>query len=465
MRAAPEGTVPAWSTRWEETLARRTDTVLVAAGRVWTGRELMALAERIDHALRRANLRPDDRVVVALPPGAALIASIVACTTSGYAVAPMAADGTVGLALDAVNATAILAEAPQAVPDVAWREVTHGVALGTRDTRRDVASVMEAADGRWILATSGSSGEPRWIACSDAAVWSVVSTHRAALGGGDARQLSALPWHHAFGLVLDLLLGLLDGALLVREASGGRDAASMVQTARAFETTRLNAVPATLTRLLAHPDGRATLATLTSGIVGGAPISARLATSLQDTALRVGYGQTEAAPGITLGAAGEFHERWIGRPLGCELTTVDDRLHFRGVNAPVGRWSRGTFVPNPDRAGWQDTGDLVSAVGDGWRFDGRASDEFKLSNGRWVAASRLEAAIRAATGAEEVLLWSPDGDVITCAVTAPASFDASVVRALLGALAARLDVVHVVPASAWSRTPKGDVDRRRPPTV
>ncbi|MDX2183440.1 MAG: class I adenylate-forming enzyme family protein [Gemmatimonadaceae bacterium] len=454
-----------WDRHWDERLARRSDTVLVADGRVWTGRELVALADVLRRALEQAGLRLDDRVVLALPSGASLIAALVACTMNGAVIAPIAPELGIEIALDAVAADAVIASAPQDIAGIVWRDVAPGLALGTRARpQRDVTSA-DAALGRWVLSTSGSSGEPRWISCSDAAVESVLASHRAALGSGPARLLSALPWHHAFGLVLDLLLGLQDGALIVREASGGRDAASMVHTARAFDTTRLNAVPATITRLLGHPDGRALLAQCTSGIIGGAPITARLAASLQGTRLRVGYGQTEAAPGITLGAPGEFRERWIGRPLGCEVVSIEGRLHFRGANAPVGRWASGRFVANPNRSDWQDTGDVVSADADGWRFEGRASDDFKLSNGRWVAAAQLEAAIRASTGAEEALLWSIDGESINCAVTAPRSFDDDAVRRVLGSLASRVPRIHRVPATAWSRTPKGDVDRRRPPAV
>lgn len=465
MRAASDASIPAWRRRWDDAVARRTDTVLVAAGRVWTGRELLGLADRISEALRTFDDGAETRVVVALPSDAPLIAALIACTTTGCAIAPMAADGNIGAALDAVAGRAVLTDVPREIAGVQWQTVAHGIVLGTRSATSATPASSASAEGRWILSTSGSSGEPRWIACSDAAIERVLTSHRAALGGGTARILSVLPWHHAFGLVLDLLLGLFDAALIVRESSGGRDAASMVQTARAFELTRLNAVPATISRLLAHPDGRELLASFTSGIVGGAPISARLASALHGTRLRVGYGQTEAAPGITLGAPGEFRERWIGRALGCDVTSIDDRLHFRGVNAPVGRWERGVFVPNTNRSGWQDTGDVVSADADGWRFEGRASDDFKLSNGRWVAAARLEAAIRAATGAEDVLLWSTDGEVISCAVTAPSTFDESAARSALGPLAARVDVVHRVPTSAWSRTPKGELDRRRPPTL
>jgi acyl-coenzyme A synthetase/AMP-(fatty) acid ligase len=233
----------------------------------------------------------------------------------------------------------------------------------------------------------------------------------------------------------------------------------------ACAATHLDAVPYTLRRLAARADGRALLARLRGGVVGGAPVDAELARALAGARLRVGYGQTEAAPGICLGAPGEWRAGILGRPLGCEVRIDDDGvLAFRGPNACVGEWADGRLRRLP--AGrWVRTGDLARREPDGsYTYEGRAGDAFKLANGRHVAAAAVEHAVRAAfPTVREALLSSPDGHALLLAVTADGTPPvADAVAPLLGALAGRPLRVVAVPADAWVRTPKGELDRRHP---
>ncbi len=111
------------------------------------------------------------------------------------------------------------------------------------------------------------------------------------------------------------------------------------------------------------------------------------------------------------------------------------------------------------------TGDLVErGECGGLRFIGRASDAFKLANGRFVGAARHEAAIRRALPEVEEAMLRPDGDeslelLLTVADTASAPSTSRAALALHGDPRAR---ATVVPREAWRRTQKGDVDRRRP---
>jgi long-subunit acyl-CoA synthetase (AMP-forming) len=227
-------------------------------------------------------------------------------------------------------------------------------------------------------------------------------------------------------------------------------------------------------RLLAATDaGRALLGGLRGGVVGGAPADAALAAALAGTRLRVGYGQTEASPGITLGDPGAWRAGALGRPLGCEVRLdADGVLAFRGPNACLGTWvadGRGAgalTVEPPDR--WVRTGDLARAEADGtYTYEGRAADSFKLANGRFVAAAAVEGAVRARwPRLGEVLLSTPDGTALVLAVS-PADggnpgLDPGGLAEVLGPLAGRpLRVVRVEP-DAWARTPKGELDRRFP---
>jgi acyl-CoA synthetase (AMP-forming)/AMP-acid ligase II len=277
--------------------------------------------------------------------------------------------------------------------------------------------------------------------------------------------LSVLPWSHAFGLVLDLLPALLAGAEIIRDPEGGRSPASLVSLADRWGATHLNAVPLTLRRLTEHERGDGLLDVLAGGIVGGAAVSAPLAERLSDTHLRVGYGQTEAAPGITLGARGVWAANYLGVPVGCEVTVSDaGTLCFRGPNACLGTWSNGTLQrKDPNR--WVDTGDLVERDGDAFSYRGRADDTFKLPNGRLVEAGAWEARLK--------VQFAPLRDALVCTVAGhdvcvalclnsdaadPPSHDA--VSACLDAIAQYVDDVCVVPSTEWQSLPKGEVDRR-----
>jgi long-subunit acyl-CoA synthetase (AMP-forming) len=322
-------------------------------------------------------------------------------------------------------------------------------------------------DARLLLQTSGTAGPARWIALSDANMLAVLESHRPLQPLDAAVLLSVLPWHHAFGLVLELLPALLDGAELLREPSGGRDPDSVLALAASHPVTHLNAVPRTVRLLAERADGRALLERLAGGVVGGAPVGHALATALARTRLRVGYGQTEAAPGIALGEPGEWRDGILGRPLGCEVRIDDDGvLAFRGPNACLGEWRDGALVRlPPDR--WVRTGDLARRETDeSLTFEGRLAHGFKLANGRHAATAEIERAILARVPAlRDVLLSSPDGETLVLACTPsdghPLPGPEQVVPAL-GTLRGRpLRVVGVAP-DRWVRTPKGELDRRFP---
>ncbi|MGZ8379139.1 MAG: class I adenylate-forming enzyme family protein [Gemmatirosa sp.] len=438
-----------------------TADALVPAASLWAG------ARRWTHALRARGLGPGDRLVCALPPGPAFVMVLVAALWDGLTFVPVppAADARATLAL----VDARIAVVPEARGDDP--RLVAAQPAGTPPDAHPAAPAARGAptpDARFLLQTSGTTGARRWIALSDANVRAVLESHAPHLGLDGAVLLSVLPWHHAFGLVIELLPALLAGAELIRDPSAGRDAAAMLVVARAHGVTHLHAVPRTVRLLAEHPEGEAVLRALSGGVIGGAPADEALARVLSRTRLRVGYGQTEAAPGIALGDPGAWRAGTLGRPLGCDVRLDDDGvLAFRGANACLGEWRDGALVHlAPDR--WVHTGDLARAERDGtYTFEGRRAASFKLANGRFVAADAIERAVRARFPAlREVLLSSADGESLSLACT-PAD-DASPLPApadvapLLGALATRPLRVVAVADARWVRTPKGELDRRFP---
>lgn len=448
-----------------------TRDALVPAATLWTG------ARRWVEWLRARGVTAGDRLVCALPPGPAFVMVLVAALWEELTFVPVPPGADVEAELDAADARLAVA-APGARHSLGTAVVGCEAAgtppAGAGPTPRPRRG-LPTPEARFLLRTSGTTGAPRRVALSDANVRAVLDSHAPLLGLEGATALSVLPWHHAFGLVMELLPALLAGAEVVRDPSGGRDPASMLAVAAEHPVTHLSAVPYTA-RLLAESDaGVALLGRLRGGVVGGAPADAALADVLRATRLRVGYGQTEASPGITLGDPGAWRAGALGRPLGCAVRLdADGVLAFRGPNACLGRWRDGALAAEaPGR--WVRTGDLARAERDGtYTFEGRVADSFKLENGRFVAAAAVERAVCARwPDVGEALLSSPDGRSFVLAVSAAAGAGpdaagpagAADLADVLGPLAARpLRVVRVAPG-AWARTPKGELDRRFPTGV
>jgi acyl-CoA synthetase (AMP-forming)/AMP-acid ligase II len=441
----------------------------IPAASVWTGARLWT------QAFRAAGLGAGDRVVLALPPSAAFLQALVGALWDGLTVAlappPADTDRAESLRAD-LDARVIVTPAW----DVADAPVEAGHWLAHWCEGPVAAGLADAVspptpDVRFLLRTSGTTGAGSCVALTDAGVWSCLRSHLPLLGlhEAESRVLSVLPWHHVFGLIFDLMPALLSGAEVVRDPLGGRDAAALIALAEATRPTHLNAVPLVLKRLLAAGEpGRALLRSLDGGIVGGAPVDAALADALSHTHLRVGYGQTEASPGIALGGPGEFPGAgYLGRPLGCEthIETERGELLFRGENACAGYWRPGVGLERHAADRWVATGDLVRADADGGLFLlGRADDAFKLANGRRVEAGVLETAIKTTfPQVAEAFLLTPDGESLTLFVAlhgaetaAPTPAEAAAALGPAGRLLARVEAAD---HSGWACTPKGALDR------
>ena len=154
------------------------------------------------------------------------------------------------------------------------------------------------------------------MALSDANLHAVLSSHLPLLGLEGARVLSILPWTHAFGLIIDLLPALLAGGVVVRDPAGGRDPRSMADLLRRERITHLSGVPLAYRRLVEYTGDDSLLRQLRGGVVGGAAVTPSLAELLAGTHLRVGYGLTEASPGLSLGRPGEWVPYALGLPVG-----------------------------------------------------------------------------------------------------------------------------------------------------
>ena len=332
-----------------------------------------------------------------------------------------------------------------------------------------------------LLATSGTTAEPRWIALSTTNIFSVIDSHLPALALHDARtdtysaarMLSVLPLHHAFGLIIDFFTAFFVGAEIVRDTSNGRDMTQILALAQKHQITHCSMVPLLAQRLVALPEGRDFLRSLQGGVIGGAPVNTELATFLRNTRLRTGYGQTEASPGITLGVPSVWEAGYLGSALGCETRiNANGVLEFRGDNAHCGRWTeQGLITLPPDR--WVETGDYVKLcteiIGErdaaAYCFVGRADDAFKLANGRFIPAPIWEALLKSRIeGCVEAMITTLDGEKCSVCLAFRENIppETQVTHTILDALGISpeiLGTLHFWKTSDWLLTPKGSTDR------
>lgn len=315
----------------------------------------------------------------------------------------------------------------------------------------------------WIP-TSGSGGMHKWIGLSDEGLWSVLDSHRQAMAIPEgARVYSYLPWNHIFGLVLDCLLALFSRAELLRSSHPGHIEENLAEMT-AFDTEYLSSVPFFIQKILLVTQGATALQRLQGGIIGGAPVNRTLANFLANTRLRVGYGQTEASPGICLGQPGVWSEGYLGKPLACQVRINEqDELEFRGKNVYYADWQEDGFHYHSKQR-WQATGDRVEALTDGgFRFLGRCDTSFKLSNGFFVHPHTLECKLQQQIPSlQEVLIGSQiGGEELFLLYSADSAVDEQKIRDLLVKMEKKVSIIKQIDFSEWIRTPKGEIQRKK----
>ena len=75
----------------------------------------------------------------------------------------------------------------------------------------------KSLESRFILQTSGSTGNSKFVCLAEDAIHNVIQTHSKYLNQNKTSVLSILPWTHCFGLVLDLLMCTLHSDMIIRD--------------------------------------------------------------------------------------------------------------------------------------------------------------------------------------------------------------------------------------------------------
>lgn len=293
-----------------------------------------------------------------------------------------------------------------------------------------------------VLFTSGSTGSPKGVLNTQGMLCA------AAQGSGLLVQnsqppvvLDWLPWHHTVGGNATLHGVLREGGSFYIDdgrptpAEFGRT----IENLREVRPTTMLSVPSALqvmADVMESDDAlrQAVFSRLRRLTYAGASLPQQVWQRIQALAVRTlgtevafgaGYGTTETGPGISITHWPSRGGGEIGLPvpgLTVKLVPVEEKyeVRARGPNVTPGYLKRPDLTAAAfDDDGFYRVGDLVQFANpdvpaDGLRFAGRLSENFKISNGSWVATGDLRLAVIAACQPmlTDLVIAAPDRDDI-----------------------------------------------------
>lgn len=153
-----------------------------------------------------------------------------------------------------------------------------------------------------------------------------------------------------------------------------------------------------------------------------------------------GYGPTECSPVVTVNTFDNNHYGTVGRPIpGVEISIAPDgELLVRGPGVMLGYYKNEAATAQALRDGWYHTGDVGEIDAAGFlRITDRKNELFKTSGGKFIAPSRVEAAIKRSVyvnqalvvgegRAHPVALVSPNWELVRQELGIPADVPADV---------------------------------------
>lgn len=299
----------------------------------------------------------------------------------------------------------------------------------------------------FFLFTSGTSQKSKCIGITNEGLEFVLQTHIPHLNFREGISVSTLPYTHVFGLIMDLFLSLSFQKSIFRPNPHSIE--NLIHSLSG-ENFSISGVPLLFQKLF---EAGISLSSAGGGIVGGAAISESLASYLRGTRLQVGYGQTEASPGILLGEPGVFSSGYLGKEVGIAVSLGGDgELWFRGKNGTVESLDGDGLHSYPHER-WISTGDYVEKKDDDYFFLGRKSSSFKLSNGKMFFAEDLERKIYDENRVN--ILLFPRGETLIVLTDADSEIIENLVPEFL-----KTEKFKIYQVSNWSKDRKGNTARR-----
>jgi malonyl-CoA/methylmalonyl-CoA synthetase len=368
----------------------------------WTrsGRELLGAIGGFQAALRARGVGAGDRVALDVPRGPDLLPAHVAALALGAAVVP-------------IN-PALTADERRRVTE---RADLSGL-LGPHDPAGPPGApelaAREAQAPGLLIFTSGTTGEPKGVPLSEAALEANLADLATVWGITEAdRLLHALPAHHVHGLVLALYGSLRAGAHVTLLE---RFDAELTLAALARERCTLFMGVPTMFHRMVGAETRVDLPDMRLFVSGSAPLAAEDFAGFErrfGQAPLERYGLTETLIVSSNPLVGERRPGAVGFPLPhAEVRLAEDgEIEVRGPAVMRGYWR----APDETRAAMRDgffcTGDLGRFDEDGYLIVSGRKKELILVGGSNVAPGEVERALAGDPAVEELAAAGvPDAD-------------------------------------------------------
>lgn len=281
------------------------------------------------------------------------------------------------------------------------------------------ASSRRRSEVALIIATSGSSGEPKGVMLEWKAIYNsaLVVNRRLYLSATDC-WLNCLPLFHVGGLSIIYRTALAGASMVLHE---GFDAARVWRDIERYRVTHISLVPVMLVKLLEVAEG-APSEHLRVVLIGGAALDETLARRALAAGwpLFVTYGMSETSSQVATQPLTLVENIDAPIPLleGMECSVVDDAGR---ATAGVGRirlrgemMMRGYANPHQragdgfDEDGWYTTGDMgICSSASGIQIVGRA-DEVIISGGENIQPRQVERLMQGCRGVNELCVLGVD---------------------------------------------------------
>lgn len=240
-----------------------------------------------------------------------------------------------------------------------------------------------------LLRTSGSTGNGRWVGLEAEQILHQLTVHLQSMElEADQNRYIGLPNFHAFGLILDRLLGLSAGQHLIFCPHIRDLTQQMLKPSLGLPVDFIAAVPRQLTHILSrsqsYPDALRRILFHTGGAY--VPQQLRQEIRAKSQGLMIGYGLTECGPGVLLD----------GEAVGCRIQLrplqSSPNLQTLYVQSP----SLGQFSEREASCdqGYFHTGDIAYESQKRIEVVGRAAHVIKTLDGKWTTIASIEEQLR-----------------------------------------------------------------------